>query len=640
MARRVLAGGLLLLLLLPNACAPRVASVSSPTPALTTASAASPFAPVASTVATLLGTTTSSTAATATLGTSTAFASPTATPAPVPPIGTPTADQSLALVQQTYTLLLTTFVQHLNSQLLLILAWSAAQDEAGREGAHASIAAPDLTGQPAQDLAAFSSQYLALVGGLAGDHAPIAFAAAGAMARSAYNDHTAFLNPAQLLQRKAHFIGRSTTVGLGLQIVPGQAAMLVGAVYPDSPAERAGVKPGDEIVTIGGKTIAGLSLVQANAAIAVAAGTTITLGLKRPDGQAFHVTAMSAPVPIPVLQSRVLAGGVCYLHLYSFPYADQVLPGGKTVLQELDADLETCRQAQVKGWVLDLRDNSGGYDVPRFAARFIADGVVLTARDRLQAVHDLPPVGRLFPEQLPLAVVINGRSASASEIFAAAVQDLHRGVVVGTPSAGLVEGSLFDPLPFGAALQVAVFDALRTSNGQSLDHTGVTPDVLVDAAPTALQLAAGSDPQIARAMQIVLAAPHAASPTPMPTEAPGALLSRSALESQLGPLIAPESAAPGRSASEQAVNTVIDTLNGYSTFSPGSPDLQQSRARATPRLPRSADPPLPRRPNVRPRRLSLRQPIRRPRRSGAGLSGWGSAESPRDHPHHPPDPSW
>jgi carboxyl-terminal processing protease len=541
-------------------------AVSEPTPtatASTTSRASATSAPV----------TTSRSSSTA-AGTTPAAA--TATPAPIPPSPTPAADQSLALLQDSFSLLTEKFFKPLNSKDLLSVAWQAASGEARSEGGHADIAAPKLSGDPAADLAAFSRQYLQLVAALPGNHSQVAFRAAQQMVGSLHEQHTYFLTPSEAQQFTQQSSGQSNFVGIGVTINAIAPPFLITDVFPNSPAEKAGIHAGDEIVSANGKVLTAATRDQLTAALAGPVGSTVTIDLKAPSGSTREVTVARQEVYEPLLESRVLADHMCYLQLHSFPFADQVLPDGKTVLQELDADLTTCQQAAVTGWILDLRGDPGGADVERFASRFIADGVLSTSRDRLGATYEMAPTGQLFSQQLPLAVLIDGGSASSSEILASAVQDLHRGIVVGTHSAGIVNGTELMPLPMGAMLGVAVEQLLRDTNGGPLDGHPVIPDVAISAQPpTAEQLAAGTDNQITRAAQ-ALAAGNAKNVVPaVPTPAP-LMLTDQALERELGPLLPDNSAVPTTTTTKR-VDLTINTLDGYASE---NPSLSQAKARA------------------------------------------------------------
>lgn len=570
-----------------TAVRPATSAPPTPLPATTLPAAATP-ATTGSATATpeagaTLSTATTSSGATGSSGTTVGATGTAATFASIPATATPAADQSLSLLQESFTLLTEKFFRPLNSKDLLTVAWQAATAEARREGGQANVAAPQLTGNATADLAAFSEQYLQLVAGLSGTHSQVAFAAAQQMASSLHERHTYFLTPTEAQQFTAESSGQSTFVGVGVTFNAIAAPFLVADVFPNSPAAAAGITPGDEIVSVNGKSMTDATSDQLTAALSGPAGQSVMVTVKPPTGAATTVTLTRRTVFQPILESRVLADHMCYIQLHNFPFADQVLPDGETVLQELDADLTTCQKAQVTGWIVDLRGDPGGADVERFASRFIADGVLSTSKDRVGATYEMAPTGHLFSQQLPLAVLVDGGSASSSEIFASAVQDLHRGIVVGTHSAGIVNGTEIIPLPLGAELGVAVEQVLRDTSGTPLDGHGVTPDVVVSAQPsTAEQLAAGTDNQIARAAQALAAATAQVAVPPQPTPTSQLLtnqlqlLSNQELQRRLGPLLPGTASVPTTTNTKRA-DLMVSTLDGYASE---SPNLAQAKARA------------------------------------------------------------
>jgi len=156
--------------------------------------------------------------------------------APFPATATPAADQSLALLQESFTLLNEKFFKPLNSKDLLTVAWQVAADEARREGGHAAVSAPKLSGNASADLATFSQQYLQLVAGLAGNHSQVAFQAAQQMTASLRERHTYFLTPDEARQFTAQSSGQSNFVGIGVTITATDPPFLVTDVFPNSPA--------------------------------------------------------------------------------------------------------------------------------------------------------------------------------------------------------------------------------------------------------------------------------------------------------------------------------------------------------------------------------------------------------------------
>jgi len=181
---------------------------------------------------------------------------------------------------------------------------------------------------------------------------------------------------------------------------------------------------------------------------------------------------------LPLLQSRMLPGGIGYLRLLIFPAPYVKLAGGKTLAESLDAALDAFEQQGVKGWVLDLRGNAGGAidSVSTLTGRFIPNGVVSALRSRHGVRAEELADGHYYPHRHPLAVLIDGNSASASELAASALRDYGAARLFGQKTAGAVNGAGLVPLPGQAALEYTVFTALDGFSSTPLDKVGVQPD--------------------------------------------------------------------------------------------------------------------------------------------------------------------
>ena len=246
-------------------------------------------------------------------------------------------------------------------------------------------------------------------------------------------------------------------------------------VYENSPAEEAGARAGDLILSIDGETVQGETESSLNDAVEKMKGedgTEVTLTVLR-DGKTLQLVIERGNVSISNVCSEVLSGNIGYINIFQFT-GDDV-----TAFEEA---LQSLEEAQVQGLVIDLRNNPGGKldDVVAIADLLLPEGVVVYTEDRAGSR------GNYYSDEeyckLPLAVLINDMSASASEILAAAVQDYDRGSIVGTQSYG--KGIVQTLLNFeedGAGMQYTSAQYF-TPSGKNIHGTGVTPDIYIEAA--------------------------------------------------------------------------------------------------------------------------------------------------------------
>jgi hypothetical protein len=222
------------------------------------------------------------------------------------------------------------------------------------------------------------------------------------------------------------------------------------------------------------------------------------------------IVATRGPYYFPPLESRVLADGVGYLRLADFVISGTTLPNGTELLSDLDRRLDELDAQGAQALVLDLRNNGGGsvQTADALLGRFLPD-TSRSVREFDHRGHETFELasGRLHPRQLPMAVLINGGSASASEVTAVALHDAHRAVLVGQRTAGAVASSELLPLPGGGGLQIAVAAATGAESGADLDGVGVTPDVVIGQTRTLADYRSGHDPQLESAIAALANAP-------------------------------------------------------------------------------------------------------------------------------------
>ena len=397
-----------------------------------------------------------------------------------------------ALINQAVGLLLDHYVDPLDSATLYGAAHDRLAGDLRALGRTVAVARPAFSGDPAEDAARFERAYLALMeaGGQDLNQTALAYAALDAVAAALDECHTVFLDPEQYTQYTTRLEGNETYAGVGVYLQRSRP-VVVGEVFPGTPAERAGLRAGDAILAVDGQDVTGLGADQLGPLVRGREGTRVTLTVQRPSEPAPRdVTMTRAQITVPVFNSRVVDGPngqkVGYLRLYSFSQGAE---------GEIDRALREFARQGVRGWVLDLRDNGGGYihTLAAVAGRF-TPGVTIGYRVYRGGQEDPqltePTAG--VEQQLPLAVLVDAGSASASEWFAAAMQDLGRARVFGETTAGCLAGASTYPLADGSAMSITI-EKVVSPQRREINRVGARPDEEVAAAGT-------GDPVLARAL--------------------------------------------------------------------------------------------------------------------------------------------
>lgn len=283
-----------------------------------------------------------------------------------------------------------------------------------------------------------------------------------------------------------------TFYGIGVTIANEGDDLVVQSVFEGTPADEAGLKASDVIVEIDGETRQRWDTDEAVLRIRGEAGTQVTLGIRRDGAEALRdFTITRAKIEIPNIESELLEGNVGYIRLYGFTeLADDDV---REAIEELTGQ-------GAEGFVFDLRDNPGGLltssvDV---ASLFVEDGVIVRVEDRNGTIEEHRASGDLATDA-PLVVLINGNSASASEIVGGALQDYGRAKLVGEQSFGKGSVQQIEELSFGGAIKLTIAHYVTPKN-RVIDRVGLTPDVQVEMEPD-LQADKATDTQLERAIR-------------------------------------------------------------------------------------------------------------------------------------------
>ena len=285
--------------------------------------------------------------------------------------------------------------------------------------------------------------------------------------------HTVYLDPESF--REMNIDTHGEFGGLGLEVTMENGVIRIVAPIDDTPAHKAGLKSGDLIISMDGVQVKGLSLGESVSLMRGKPGSEIVLTIVRKDRpEPFEVTLKRAIIQLESVRAELLETGFGYVRVIQFQ------TGTATSLRQQLARLAREAGTALKGLVLDLRDNPGGVldGAIQVSDTFLRDGLIVSTRGRAEdseVTFSASPKDYL--NDAPLVVLVNGGSASASEIVAGALQDHGRALILGTTTFG--KGSVQTILPMlnGAALKLTTA-RYYTPNDRSIQATGITPDVV------------------------------------------------------------------------------------------------------------------------------------------------------------------
>ena len=289
--------------------------------------------------------------------------------------------------------------------------------------------------------------------------------------------HSAYLEPEAYAELQESTSGEFG--GLGVEVGIEDGFIKIISPIDDTPASQAGIQPGDLIIKIDGQPTKGLSMTEAVDKMRGKAGSKILLTLVREGGQPFDVELIRAVIKVKSVKSQLLEDHYGYLRISQFQ-----VNSGEEVGKALAALKKQNDGKKLRGIVLDLRNNPGGVlqAAVEVTDHFLKKGLIVYTKGRIansELRFSADPADA--SEGVPLVVLINGGSASASEIVAGALQDHKRGVLMGTDSFG--KGSVQTVLPLNNDRALKITTALYfTPNGRSIQAQGIVPDIEVSRA--------------------------------------------------------------------------------------------------------------------------------------------------------------
>jgi carboxyl-terminal processing protease len=322
----------------------------------------------------------------------------------------------------------------------------------------------------------------------------LAYVALDGILNSVKDRYTVFLTPKMFAGLNEDLDGGDFGgTGIVIQIDDATKYITVSNVVPDAPADKAGIEQDDLIMTIDGKSTKGMTIQQASSHLRGKEGTSVSLTIQRagamlPD----PVTIVRAKIHQLSVYGKMLPGKIGYVALTVF---------GKDTGAELNTALDRLQQQGARALIMDLRDNGGGYlqAAVEVSSKFIPSGPIVSVESRASNITTLEADDTAI-EPLPLVVLVNRYTASASEITSGAIQDSAVGTIMGEKTFGKGVVQTIFPLPDGSAVKITTARYLTPRN-RDINHLGITPDVAVDENKQAQFGNPARDDQLARAIQ-------------------------------------------------------------------------------------------------------------------------------------------
>ncbi len=293
---------------------------------------------------------------------------------------------------------------------------------------------------------------------------------------SALDPHSSYMNPKSYKDMQVQTKGEFG--GLGIEVTMDNGVIKVVSPIDDTPASKAGIQPGDLIFALDGEPVQGLTLQEAVERMRGKVGTPIKVSIRRGTKDPFDVTLTRETIKVKPVKFRLEGGDIGYIRVTSF--TEQTTPGVLDAVEKLKKEAGN----KLKGYIIDLRNNPGGLldQAIAMSDAFLDKGEIVSVKarknDDVQRWNAKPGD---VANGLPIVVLMNGGSASASEIVAGALQDHRRAIVLGTRSFGKGSVQTIMQVTGGGAIRLTT--ALYfTPSGRSIQKEGIKPDIEVEPA--------------------------------------------------------------------------------------------------------------------------------------------------------------
>jgi carboxyl-terminal processing protease len=402
------------------------------------------------------------------------------------------------LVRGAVRRLLAVYVEPLRVDELLTEAWQGAARALEQAGVRDVPPPPVYPADDTEAIALHMKMFPTLEKLAQGRMEPrrLAYAAIAELVDRRNDCHTYFLTPEQWQTQTALNTGGLLPARIGVSFAL-ETPMRVVYVAPGSPAKEAGLRRGQIVLAINGRSVEQMGITEARRLINPDEGALNTFRVQNPSGRVEEINVRPARFSLPALESEVLPGNVGLVRWYTFQSTAEQLTRLRQTLEDFEA-------RGVQGWVIDLRDNPGGSAALRRAITSLfvqggrIDGVITRGRPPIYTEAN----GDALPFQRPLVFLVGPNSASAAEILPAVLQARGRAVVVGEQTAGCIGSTIPNGLLDGSALYVTLFEYVLGPDDRRLNRIGVTPNIEV-APPTEAEEEVGVDPQLAAAVDVI-----------------------------------------------------------------------------------------------------------------------------------------
>ncbi|AGB42083.1 C-terminal processing peptidase [Halobacteroides halobius DSM 5150] len=318
------------------------------------------------------------------------------------------------------------------------------------------------------------------------------------MLKSLDDPYTVYLSAQEYKEMKQGFSGEYSGIGIVITMKNNQLTII--SPIKGTPGDKSGLQAGDLIMTVNGKATKEMTMTEAVKLMKGPAGTKVQLGIKRklendkdkkqPKFKEFKVDITRAEVEVPFVTSKLKKDHIGYIRISQF-----IQGAGQKVATRIDK----LHKQGAKAFILDLRNNPGGLlqEAANVSSNFLNQGPVVTIKGRNGQKQTIGLSDQINNIDAPLVVLVNGGSASASEIVTGAVQDYNRGVVIGEQTFGKGVVQSVVPLPDGSAIKLTTA-RYYTPDGRYIHHKGIKPDITIEQ-----NLKTKVDEQLQRAIKVL-----------------------------------------------------------------------------------------------------------------------------------------